>query len=488
MGLPNPSPRGSLSKIKDETEYYDHQTKGIRTMAKMRSFLLADEMGLGKSLQALTVAAIDFELGLASRVLIVAPVSLKWNWQDEINTHTLFTSIVLDGSPKLRSEQLEMFQVTGCDILIVNYEQVTTHLVDLNALRFDIVIYDEAHAIKNYKSQRTKSALKLKSNRHFLITGSPLLNQVNELWPLLHRIDPVTHPDYWRFMNRYAVKGGFKNKQIVGVKNKPELQTHIDTVMIRRLKKDVLDLPDKQRVPIPVEFHPEQLKIYREAVDEMRISRYDGDPDPLEIENALVRATYLKQICGTTATKLPADLSYKLDTATEMAKVFTNPDDAGNPGEHIVIWSQFIEVMRCMRERLEAEEIPVMVMNGQTVPKDQRVEYVKTWADQPKPTVLIAGLQVAGVGLNMTKANKCIFLDKLWVPKLNEQAEDRLHRIGADLTKPVQIFNIYVRNSIEGRVEAILKKKQKLFDSLVEESEWKKALYEALMEEDLGIA
>lgn len=483
MSVANPVPRGQLLKIKSETEYYDHQAKGVRTMARMRNFLLADEMGLGKSLQALTVAAIDYELGMAKRVLVIAPATLKWNWEDEIVKFTNFTYLVLDGTPDDRLDQLEFYEVTELDILIVNYEQVTAHLEDLNKLRFDIIIYDEAHAIKNYRAKRTKASLKLSASRHFAITGSPLLNQVNELWPILHRLDPVTFPDYWRFVNRYAVKGGFQNKQIVGVKNKQELQGHIDRLMIRRLKKDTLDLPDKQYVPVPVDFHPEQEKLYREAADELKISRFDGDPDPMEIENALVKATYLKQICGTTATKIEPDYSHKLDMAVEMCKVFTKPS-TGETGEHIVVFSQFIKVMECLRDRLEAEGVPVMVMNGQTVPKEHRIEFVKGWAAQPKPTVLIAGLAVSGVGMNMTAANKCIFIDKLWVPKLNEQAEDRLHRIGADLTKPIQIFHIYVRNSIEGRVEAILKKKKKLFDSLVEESDWKKALYQALVEEE----
>lgn len=487
MSVANPAARGSLVKIKDETEYYQHQADGVRTMARMRNFLLADEMGLGKTLQALTVAAIDFELGIAKRVLVIAPATLKWNWEDEILKFTNFTYQVVDGTPSERLDQIEHYEVAGLDILIMNYEQVDGHLKDLARLNFDIEILDEAHAIKNYRAKRTKACLKHNASRCFAITGSPLLNQVNELWPILHKLDPVTFPDYWRFVNRYCVKGGFQNKQIVGIKNKAELQGHIDRLMIRRLKKDVLDLPDKQYVPIPVDFHPEQEKMYREAADELKISRYDGDPDPMEIENALVKATYLKQICGTTATKIVDDFSHKLDMITEMGKAFVRPS-TGEPGESIVIFSEFIIVMECMRQRLEAAGIPVMVMNGKTVPKDERIEFVRSWSDRQQPTVLIAGLKVAGVGLNMTAANKCIFADKLWVPKMNEQAEDRLHRIGADLTKPIQIFHVFVRNSIEGRVEAILRKKKKLFDSLIEESDWKKALYQALIEEEDMVA
>lgn len=504
--VPSPATRKQLAKIKTETEYYQHQADGIRLMARMQNLLLADEMGLGKSLQALTVAAIDFELGLANRVLIVAPASLKPNWADEIETFTTFDYILLGGqknrqgewedlnSPDFRADQMHLYKTLDIDILIVNYEQVVSHVYELNAMKFDIVIYDEAHAIKNYGTdkkpvRRTRACLGLRGKRHILITGSPLLNQVNELWPLLHRINPHKFPDYWRFVNRYCVKGGFKGKQIIGVKHRHELQAELEQVMIRRLKKDVLDLPDKQWVPVPVEFHPKQKAMYDEARHELQISRWEEDDDPLTIDNALTKALRLKQICGTTFTFSGEDNSLKLDQAVEMCKAFVTPTDSlGQPteGEPIVVFSQFIDVMNQMVARLEKEGVPVMLMNGVTHPNPlTRKDFVKEWEAKKVPHVIVCGLQVAGVGLNMTAAKRCIFLDKLWVPKLNEQAEDRLHRIGADLTQPIQIFHIYVRNSIEGRIEAILKKKRKLFDSLVEESDWKKALYQALIEDEM---
>lgn len=176
----------------------------------MQSFLLADEMGLGKSLQALTVAAIDFELVLADRVLIVCPAGLKWNWQDEISKFTWFSSCILDGTPAERSKQLMEFRAKRTHILIVNYEQVHVHLADLNRMNFQIVIFDEAHYIKNWKSKRTKSCLALRGNRYMMLTGSPLLNQVNDLWTLLHLADKHRFPNYWLFVNRFCVFGGYR--------------------------------------------------------------------------------------------------------------------------------------------------------------------------------------------------------------------------------------------------------------------------------------
>ena len=482
--------RGKLEKVRDETIFYPHQIEGVRLMARMTSFLLADEMGLGKSLQALTVAAIDFEQGHASRVIVICPASLKWNWADEIAQHTKFTCMVLDGTPKKREAQIADFVTDGIDILIVNYEQVKPHLAEFNRIAFDIGIFDEAHYLKNPRAHRTKAALALVLGRSFCLTGSPVLNQVNELWSILNRIKPDDFPNFWRFVNRYAVFGGYKDKQIVGVKHQAELNNILAGYMVRRKKVDVLDLPEKQHISVKVGLTPEQAKLYKQAVDEMKISLPDN-PEPAELENALTRMLRLKQICGTTAAlyslkefqtlsakdRLKNDKSEKLDLALDMCQ------ELADAGDKVVVFTQFRVVQLAFQTRLEAAGIKVWILNGDT-PKEERASIVKLWGSHPEAGVLLTMLQVGGVGLNMTQASHAIFLDKLWVPKLNEQAEDRLHRIGADATQPVQIYELITRNTIEQRIETILRRKTKLFNTLVEGSDWKRELFAALAEED----
>jgi SNF2 family DNA or RNA helicase len=478
--------RKSLKMIHDDCEYYPHQITGIRQMAKMSNFLLADEMGLGKSLQALTVAAIDFELGMADRVLIVAPASLKWNWLDEIAKFTYFSAMVLNGTQTERDKQLNEFISTNTQVLVINYEQVKPHLDSLNRMGFNIAIYDEAHYIKNYKAARTKACLALNCERHFLLTGSPLLNQVNELWPLLHRIDPVTYHDYRRFVNRYAIFGGWKDKQIVGTKHKEELSIAVAQVMIRRLKKDVLGLPDKQYIVEKLDLHPLQLTLYKQAADELQITVPDN-PSPMDLENALTKYLRLKQICNTAAEiEGYEDISTKLDRLEDIVQEVC-VSKADNPAEPLVVFTQFRTTQACIVSRLQAQGHQTFILNGDVKP-EVRSEVVKQWGDYVghggKKAVLVAMLQVAGVGLNMTQANKCVFIDRLYVPKLNEQAEDRLHRIGADLTKPIQIWILVCRNTIEQRIQTILNQKKKLFDSIVEDNDWKRALFAALTEDE----
>lgn len=472
-----PTQRGHLDKIRDSINYFQHQLDGIRHLARMPSFLLADEMGLGKSLQALTVAAIDFQMQRASRVLIVCPLALKGNWGDELDEWTFFTWERLEGEKSKRERQLAEFDK---DVLIVNYEQVIAHLATLNEMAFDIVIYDEAHYMKSKSSKRTKACLGLKASRHMLLTGSPLLGQVVDLWTLLHRIDPREWSSYWTFVNRYAVFGGYQDKQVVSVKNERELNERLQLYMLRRTKEDHLTLPPKHRVVVKLDLHPEQKRLYQQAVEEMKIDDPTG-MNPMEIENALTKFLRLKQICGTTAC-IPGhpDHSTKLDRAVEMIE-----EILGN-GEPIVIFTQFRDVLEALSKRLDEKKLAYRQLHGD-IPSGERQPILRRWtqdAANGKPQALCCMIQVAGVGLTMTAANKCIFLDKLFVPKLNEQAEDRLHRIGAKST--VTIFHLQMRNTIESRIERILKTKNTIFGAVidVDTSDWKKKLIAAVMEEE----
>jgi SNF2 family DNA or RNA helicase len=475
------SSRKSLEPyILDSIEYYPHQIDGIRELAKRRSFLLADDMGLGKSLQALTVFAIDVVRGWCSSLIIVCPVTLKGNWADEIERFTRFNYTVLDGTPQQRTKKLQQFaEITGPKILIVNYEQVAAHLAQLDALDFDVSIFDEAHYLKNPKAQRTKACLSLNSRRSFMLTGTPMLNHVNELWAILHRISPQEYPKYWSFLNRYAVFGGYKDKQIVGVKNEKELTERLQKVMLRRLKKDVLKLPDVLTVERRVDLTTEQRKLYESVVEDMRLIRPDEDDDE-DIENALTKFLRLKQICGTTRPFTGVDVSSKLDLAVSDALEILENDNK------LVVYTQFLDVQDCFADRLDklASQYDIWVLNG-SVKQEKRVPIVREWSKDPKPGVIVCMLQVAGVGLNMTAARHAFFLDKLFVPGLNRQAVDRLHRIGASETQPVQIFEYICRNTIENRVNQILRTKSKLFGEIVEaDPNWKRKLLKAILEEE----
>lgn len=466
--------------VLDSVEYYPHQIEGIRDLCRKRSFLLADDMGLGKSIQALTVFAVDVVRGWVSKAIIVCPVTLKGNWADEIEKFTRFPYVVLDGSPNQRQKQLQHFDsLEGPKILIVNYEQVTAHLKQLDAFDFDVAIFDEAHYLKNPKAKRTQNCLQLNSRRSFMLTGTPMLNHVNELWAILHRISPNQYPKYWSFLNRYAVFGGYKDKQIVGVKNEKELTERLQQVMLRRLKKDVLTLPEVMITERRVDLAEEQRKVYGQILEDLKVQRPE-DMDDEDVENALTKFLRLKEVCGTTKKFTGTDISSKLDLAVADAiELLEN-------GHKLVVFTQFREVQECFSDRLDkaAPQFDIWTLHGD-VKKEVRVPIVREWSADKKPGAIVCMLQVAGIGLNMTAARHALFLDKLFVPGLNRQAIDRLHRIGQDTTQPVQIFEYICRNTIENRVNQILRTKSKLFGEIVEaDPDWKRKLMRAIMEDD----
>ncbi len=462
--------RKHVDLIHDDLVFYEHQIEGVRRMARMSSVILADEMGLGKSLQALTTAAVDFQKGYAAHVLIVCPAYLKWNWAAEIEEHTDFTYTVYHGTPKQREKLRAEFDR---HILIVGYEQLVNDFAHLRMMPWDILIVDEAHMVKEARSKRSKAIHSLKVQRVFLLTGSPVLNRPNELFSLLHRCDPARFRSYWPFVNRYCVFGGFKGKQVVGVKNKRELREILAEYMIRRLKVDCLDLPDKQYITRWVELHPDQRKLYDEANKTLELALPD-EPQPMEIENALVKMLKLKQIACTPACLGFEDHSYKLDAAIEDIVEFCMGD---NP-EHVVVFTQFRGVQEAMKLRLDAAGVPCWQLHGD-IPMNVRMGVIDAWK-KDTPGVLMIMLQMAS-GMNLTTARKALFLDKLYVPKLNEQAEDRIHRIGADTSQPVQIIAYVAKNTIEERIERILSKKRTLFKTLIEDVDnWKAILMEEL--------
>jgi len=434
--------------------------------------LIADEMGLGKTLEALTLAAIDFQQGQAKRALVVAPATLKFNWAEEIAALTTFSVDVLNGTPNKRNKMLAGWAAgEGSDVLVVNYEQVKPHLYVLNQLDFDIVIFDEAHYLKNPRAARTKACHKLQASRFFVLTGSPVLNRVDELWSLLHVVEPRKFPNYWSFRNRYCKMGGFQGRQVVGTQHEDELKAKLADVMIRRTKDECLDLPEKIHTTIRVHMGKKQRALYDQILHEWRYSVPDVLA-PQDIELAMTQLLRLKQVCSTPHNLGHPDDSAKLDVAIERAMEI---HDNGKP---VVIFTQFRGTLNALRERL-GRYMPTPHLDG-GLKIDQRAQQVEAW--RKLGGALCCMLQVAGTGLTLTEADTVIFVDKLWTPKLNEQAEDRLHRIGQ--TSTVNVVDIITADSVEARIEKILREKTELFDAIVGgAAAWKADLIKEMISE-----
>jgi SNF2 family DNA or RNA helicase len=365
----------------------------------------------------------------------------------------------------------------GPKILIANYEQIHGHVDLLNSLNFHVRIFDEAHYLQNPKAKRTQACMKLTATRTILLTGTPLLNHINGLWTLLNMVHPKKYPRYYHFINRYAVFGGFEGKQIVGVKNEKELKESLQELMLRRLSDDVLNLKEPRWISRRVDLHPEQQKLY-DQLDEEGVIDIDS-LNSIEVENALTRFLRHKQICSTTATLLGLkfDYSHKLDLAAADALELV---ENGRP---VVTFTQFRPTIEAFKARLHGLGIETWELHGD-IPQEYRTEVIKQWGESKKIGVLICQTVVAGIGLNMTAARDCQFLDKLFTPGLNRQAWKRLVRIGASETEAVNIYEYIVRGTVEQRIEEILRIKEKLAKDVVEVENFKKELLKLLAKKE----
>lgn len=485
------APRKSMEPwLLDSVKFYDHQVEGVRKLMRWKSFLLADDMGLGKSLQALTVFIGDVMTGRGETCLVICPVTLRDNWADEISKFTRLKFMILgseynpmNGKTKTltageRSRQIVEFALwTGPKVLILNYGQVVAHLAELNALGARCAIFDEAHLMKNPEAKRTKACLALKSDRSFMLTGSPILNQVHELWAALHRISPQNFPNYYAFRNRYCVFGGYKNKQIVGVKNRKELTAILEQVMLRRLKKDVLDLPEVQYIQVKVGLSDLQRKLYDQIEEEFLLETVDPSAPPSVIEHAMTQFLRLQQVCCTPACFGLEDDSWKLDVAVDKAMEILRDNNK------LVIFTKFRPVLDALRARFQKIGMSSYELSG-AIKQTDRQGVVNEWSNSKQATPLVCMLQVAGVGLNLVAARHELFVDKLIVPKLNQQAVDRCHRIGQSTTQPVTVIELIAKGTKEERVEQILRQKNKIFNDVIEGTGVIQKILQALREDD----
>jgi len=453
-------------------QYFQHQADGIRDLAMRRSFILGDDMGLGKCLMSLTVFAIDIVRGWAETCLVICPLTLKGNWSDEIDKFTRIPHVVVDGSPDERNAQyFRYLQMTGPKILVVSYENVINDEMIFQNWRFDIAIYDEAHLIKNPETKRTMAVLGVASRRSFMLTGTPFLNQVNELWCLLHRVDPDRFPRYYSFVNRYCVRGKFNS--IVGAKNEDELHQLVHDRMLRRRKEECLDLPELQTIERRVDNHPEQVELYNQIAEELRFTNLDGEEE--EIDNALTKFLRLKQVCATLLYFTGEDISAKLDTAVEDdLEILSN-------GHKIVCFTQHRQAQQAYIDRLKKHDVPVFFINGDVNALD-RPKIAKECGKVSGPAVFSSIIRVGAEGLNLTWSRHMSLLDKDYTPGKMDQVVDRCRRIGADLTQPIQVREYICRGTVENRVEQILRTKRKLFESVINNPARKREFLKLVLE------
>jgi|LSQX01.1.fsa_nt_gb SNF2 family DNA or RNA helicase len=408
--------------------------------------LLGDEMGLGKTIQALAWLELHPEKRPA---IIVCPAHLKINWAREAEAGLSKPDVeILQGKTPYQVKK---------DIVIINYDILSSWVEELQKSNPQVLIFDEGQYIKSNKAQRTKAVKKLaKKIPHVIaLSGTPIVNRPIESWNILQVINKTVFPNYMEFARTYcdAKHNGF-GWDFSGASNKEKLhQILTDTVMIRRKKADVLpELPDKLFSFIPMEMDNE--KEYFKA--EMNFIRFLKDTKGEEAAQKAGQAEHLVKI---EALKQLA-VKGKMKQAIQWIRDFLETN-----GNKLVVFAVHKVVVDALME--EFKDIAVKVDGS--LSGTQRDESVQAFQNNPDVKLFVGNIQAAGTGLTLTTASAVAFLELPWTPGELVQAEDRCHRIGQKDT--VNIYYLLADNTIEAEIATLLDEKKKVLEAILDGKE-----------------
>ena len=456
---------------------FNHQIEGIEYGLKYDRFLLGDEQGLGKTMQVINIACIKKQLKDYKHCLIICGVNgLKWNWKAEVEKHSNEKAYILGtrydkrGNEKIGSlnDRLEdllidsnnefmnsnmsdsYFIITNIETL--RNEQIINELKALCELGIiNMIALDEGHKCKDPSSIQGKHLLKLHAETMISMTGTPLMNTPLDLYIHLKWLGYEKHA-FYPFKRHYCVFGGFGGYQVVGYKNLDQLKEQLDEIMLRRLKNEVLDLPEKIHTIEYVEMTPKQTKIYKEVKAEIK----ENIDMVKKAINPLAEMIRLRQATGYTGI-LSSEIkeSAKLDRLEEIVEELV----ANN--KKCLIFSNWTSMTAPTFERLK--RFNPAIITGET---KNRVEQQDKFMQDDSCKVIIGTVGAMGTGLTLTAGSTVIFLDEPWTKATKDQAEDRAHRIGT--TENINIITLLCKGTIDERVNEIVDAKGAMADLLVD--------------------
>ena len=453
-----------------KTTPFNYQKDVYAEAMNFNKYILNLEMGTGKSMISLLTMKKRMELGQINRCLIIPCVaSLKYNWQEEIRKHLGEESLVLGNrrnrkgrwSVKSNAEKLADLEnlPQGSKWLITNVESFRDKNIKeavkklIKKGEIDALIIDEVHKLVSPRAQQTKAILSLAPLIPYtlLLTGTILLNRPTDLFVPLKLIDAETK-SFTVFKNFYCVMGGYGGYQIVGYKHLDELQHRLSEVSVRVRKEDVLDLPDKLFVEEYLEMENKQTKIYQQVLESIvaDIDKVVLNPNPLAQMIRLRQATADTSILSDSVAE-----SVKFDRAESLI------EDIVANGDSVLVFSNWSEVIDNFEARL-TDKFSVAKITG----KVTDVETQKEKFNEDDCHILLMTTKAGGTGHTFNKATYIIFLDEPWTSADLQQAVARCHRIGQ--TKPVTIYTLMCKDTIDEYIHRIVKRKGALGDSIVD--------------------
>lgn len=420
---------------------------------------LADDMGLGKTVQtlALLLGQKNERAATAPRTsLLVVPTSLMFNWMREARAFAP-TLLVMNyhGPQRKRYHDTDMLMA---DVVLTTYGTVQRDLDTLADVRFNYIILDEAQSIKNPLSGTSKSVKRLTAVHRLALSGTPIENNLSELWSLFSFLNPGMFGSFRSFSDEFA-------RPIERDANQGRaalLRRTINPCILRRTKEQVAtELPPKTETVQYTDMEPAQRRLYEITRDMYRtklmpeIDKTGIDESRMQLLEALMR---LRQIC---CHPRLVDRGFSANSGKFLI-IDETLEELIAGGHKLLIFSQFVTALDLLRTRMSSRGIATRILTGRT---RNRAVVVDAFQNDPSISVMLISLKAGGTGLNLTAADYVIHLDPWWNPAAERQASDRAHRIGQ--TKPVFVYKYITRNSVEERVLELQEAKKDLFDSVI---------------------
>ncbi|MES2149998.1 MAG: DEAD/DEAH box helicase [Pseudomonadota bacterium] len=446
-----------------QAELRDYQLEGFDWLARLAHWgvgaCLADDMGLGKTLQALALILARAPNGPA---LVIAPTSVCMNWISEAARFAPTLKVKLFGSGD-RGAMLDT--VEPFDLVIASYGLLQLEAAPFAKVRWHTIVLDEAQAIKNNATKRSQAVMALQGDFRMVATGTPLENHLGELWNLFRFINPGLLGSSEQFNLRFAgpIERAQDKRAEAGARLR--LRRLIQPFILRRTKAQVLsELPSRTEIQVPVELTQEETALYeslrRDALEKLASLEAPQSQKAIQILAEMMR---LRRACCNPNLVAP-ELGLESSKLIVFARLL---DDLLENRHKVLVFSQFVDHLSLIRKHLDARGIRYQYLDGST-PMQERKRRVDAFQAGDGDVFLIS-LKAGGVGINLTAADYVIHMDPWWNPAVEDQASDRAHRMGQ--LRPVTIYRLVARHTIEEGIVELHKHKRDLADSLLEGSD-----------------
>jgi SNF2 family DNA or RNA helicase len=440
-----------------------YQRDGFGWLAFLWQFrlggILADDMGLGKTVQSLALICHAKQADpTLSPFLVIAPTSVVSNWSDEAARFAPELAVVSIADTLRRRGQDLAEIIAGADVVVTSYTLFRLDFESYAAAGWSGLILDEAQFTKNHQSKIYQCARRLPAPFKLAITGTPMENNLMELWSLLSITAPGLFPNPARFRDHYARP----IERQADAERLGQLRRRVKPLIKRRTKEQVAaDLPEKQEQVLEVELDPRHRRIYQRYLQRERQKVLGLIDDVNRNRFTILRSLTLLRQLSLHAGLVDAEhrdlSSSKIDTLLEQL------GDVIDGGHRALVFSQFTGFLAHVRERLDAAGIAYSYLDGNT---RNRAAVVQRFKDGSVPVFLIS-LKAGGFGLNLTEADYCFLLDPWWNPATEAQAVDRTHRIGQ--SRNVMVYRLIAKDTIEEKVMALKSRKAQLFSGVMDD-------------------